>query len=396
MIDLPYTLFIRVCIYRDESGSYFTDDLWQQDLAAHFTYISDFRLCCPVEPLEHAEGEMVRIEGLHDRNIIRLKRDGGWGSVARNLIPNFRSVARALRSTKIAHSDGAGWAFPLSYYLLILHLFYKFHWIIVIESSFWMKPKIGPVTPRQTLRHFMNLWLIRACLRRADARIFTQDWYRRVLTNTTKANLIAPAVWVTADQIITPAQIEPDTAQSKRPLRVLFPSRLIASKGVQTVMDTITLLAENGVAAKIDIMGSGPLEETCRDFCAGLSEKQSAFIDPVPYGAPFFDVVRSYDAVIVANMQDEQPRIVFDANSQGVPCIATQTEGLNDLVIEGETGYQFPIDDSGALSNILTRIASGDLPLQPLKAQALAFAKSHTHTQMHQTRAAFLKDVLDL
>jgi hypothetical protein len=44
----------------------------------------------------------------------------------------------------------AGWAFPISFYILPLSYPYRFIWVVVIESPFWMKPA-GGAGLRQTV-----------------------------------------------------------------------------------------------------------------------------------------------------------------------------------------------------------------------------------------------------
>ncbi|MCQ6497982.1 glycosyltransferase family 4 protein, partial [Vibrio parahaemolyticus] len=81
--------------------------------------------------------------------------------------------------------------------------------------------------------------------------------------------------------------------------------------------------------------GMGPLADECRRFAqAHKGRIQVRFLDPVPYGAPFFELLRSYHGMVLANRQDEQPRVIFDAFSQAVPVIATRTRGICDIVTE--------------------------------------------------------------
>lgn len=397
MIKEPYTLFSRIILYRDTDGTYYTDLLWEHDLKAHLTYITDFRICCPVEPLRANVGDVTQIIGLCDEKVIPLRQDRGWGSVIGNVVPNFWQVRRAVKSTRIAHSGGAGWAFPLSYYLRLLRWFYSFQWIIVIESSFWMKPKMGPVSLRRRLSHHLHIAMLRSCVRQATARIFTQDGYRQIFLGHHDGALVAPAVWVNEDQILDHPPMNPTGS----PLRLVFPARLVASKGVGTVLAAVIQIEErlrgsDTPLPRIDIVGSGPLEDICRTFCANRPDTQMQFLDPVPYGEPFLRLIRAYDAVIVANEQDEQPRIVFDAYSQALPVIGTRTIGMLDILFEGETGYGFEIGDAASAARIVCDLAADPSALQNMRANALAFARNHTHASMHQIREEFLQRTLGL
>src|SRR5205085_7952338 len=96
----------------------------------HLDYISDFRICCPVVYTDDTQG-LEEITHLSIKRIFALRKDYGWRSVAANLFPNFAGVIEACKGANIVHSGGAGWAFPLSFYLLLLRPFFTFQWVIV-------------------------------------------------------------------------------------------------------------------------------------------------------------------------------------------------------------------------------------------------------------------------
>ena len=196
MIEESYTLFGRIRLFRDAKGIYATAPLWQRDLALHFGYIRDFRICCPVTQVEAIPDGQAVVEGLADENVTAIREDFGWFSVLRNFIPNGRQVWRALRKTKIAHSGGAGWAFPIAYYLLAFRPFLRFQWVMLIESSFYRVAKGQRAGLRRRLGHYFHSALVRFCVRSADARVFTSQAYRDLFLGSSQKSLIAPAIWV--------------------------------------------------------------------------------------------------------------------------------------------------------------------------------------------------------
>ncbi|WP_300039368.1 glycosyltransferase [uncultured Roseobacter sp.] len=404
MIAGTYTLFTRIPLYSGPGGTCYAGDLWEKDLSEHLSYIPGFRICCPVLPAEAAPGNIRPVSGLDSKDVIALAPDGGWGSVLRNLLPNFRRVLHAVRSTEIVHSGGAGWAFPLSYYIVLLRPFLSFKWIMVIESSFWMKAENQRPSLRQWASHHFNMAMVRHCLRHADAHIFTQKWYQDVLSDRDRGTPvhIAPAVWVSDVDILDPRAHANMQPKRQGPARLFFPARLVADKGVDTVLEAIRIFscaqpAGSVPQLEITVMGTGDMAGTCRAFAqdphSGVTVR---FLPPVDYGAPFLSALRGYEAVIIANRKPEQPRIVFDAFSQGVPCIASKTPGIETLVSEQETGWLFEKDDARALADLFQKAVDAQQTLEDMGVQALAAAKNWTHTRMHEDRAAFLKEVLEL
>lgn len=401
MIHLTYTLFSRIPVYADINGKLFTDKLWRKDLELHFNYIDDFRLCCPVVPLAMAPKGMEAIIGLDLLKVTAIHKDVGWLSVAKNLIPNFFKVAAALRQTHIAHSGGAGWAFPLSFYILLLRPFLRFQWIIVIESSFWMKPKGKRPSVKQWVSHQLYTVLLGAALRRADARIFTQRGYQRYFQIDDERSLIAPAVWVDEDRIISGEDRQKQMLTlSAGGIRLLFPARMIAEKGADVVMRAITILDSMGSEelppTAIDMVGEGPMAKECREFAEAHSGPVKVrFLDAVPYGEAFFDLLRGYHAILLANQQEEQPRVIFDAFSQGVPVISSDTSGVRDVTIENGNALLFRINDADGLARQILRFVTDQNLRLKLMDGALIASSGKTHLEMHRLRSLFLNEVLN-
>jgi glycosyltransferase involved in cell wall biosynthesis len=115
----------------------------------------------------------------------------------------------------------------------------------------------------------------------------------------------------------------------------------------------------------------------------------------VPYGAPLFALIREYDAIVVPTISDEQPRIVFDAYSQAVPVLASDTAGLCSCVRNGETGLLTAANDATALVAVLLYVSQHRSELKQLGLQSLKYAHEMTHQEMHRQRVVLLKDMLD-
>jgi glycosyltransferase involved in cell wall biosynthesis len=243
-------------------------------------------------------------------------------------------------------------------------------------------------------------------LRTADARIFTQDGYRRFFGIEKQGSLIAPAVWVDESNIISHAeQTKRLEGLPKDTVHLLFPARLVPDKGSDLVLAAVSrvelLLKERYESApfriRVDLIGAGPLEKDCRDFAAhhhGAIEVR--FLDPVPYGKPFFLLLGTYHAIVLANRQEEQPRVIFDAFSQGVPVISSRTSGVCDIVKEGQNALLYDVDNADGLAQQILAFAADTALRQELSWNALDSVQGYSHLGMHQTREKFLKETLAL
>lgn len=403
MIEGRYTLFTRAPIYVDADGMIWAKRLWAKDLHLHLNYIEAFHLCCPLESLPAQPGDLVRVEALPRARVIALKLDRGWGSVFRNIMPNFMAVRRAVAASKIVHSGGAGWAFPLSFYILPLSYPRRFFWIMLIESSFWMKPTEGRASLRQIISHHIHASLLRRALKRADARIFTQEGYRDFFGIGPERSLVAPAVWIDDEVVLSPEAQEARLATlPESPVRFLFPARLVRDKGVETILAAIEKLSDRlaqediPVAVEIDLMGQGAMKETCAAFIAAHTGPVTVrLLDPLPYGTPFFSHLSQYHGVLLANRKREQPRIIFDVYSQGVPVISSDTDGVRQVVVDGQDALLYPVDDADGLVEAILRFARDPTLRQSMSRQALDRVQGFSQQRMHQEREIFLKRCLE-
>lgn len=402
MIRGRYTLFSRVPLYVDIDGTVWASLIWHKDLDLHLNYIEDLYLCCPLEALPEDKEGFLPLERLPRSRVEPLRRDRGLLSVLRNLVPNFLTVRRAVAASRIVHSGGAGWAFPLSFYILPLSVTRRFFWIVLIESSFWMKPPDGKTTPREFLSHHLHAGLLRQALRRADARVFTQEGYREFFGIGPERSLIAPAVWIDDDVILSPeAQAARLAALPRSKVRLLFPARLVPEKGVDTILEAVGFLSHrlacetDTVEVEIDLIGQGEMAETCRRFAKDNPGPVTVrLLEPLPYGPAFFALLRRYHGVVLANRHQEQPRIVFDAFSQGVPVISSNTAGVRQVVARERNALLFPVGDAASLADAMFRFARDPALRGALSERALQDVRGFSQRRMHEEREAFLKRCL--
>ena len=402
MIDLPYTVFVELPIYRNKQGQLFCDSLWAKDLRLHLTYISHFSLCCPVIKDKIPQGyESITQENIDDigiKQVFELRYCVGFMSTFINFFPNFFTVWQAAKYSKIVHSAGSGWPFPSTFYLVFLWPFMHFKWVVNIESSFWMLSRSSKVTPRAWLSHHAHKILLGIALKMADARIFTQTFYQQYfLGQDNSRSMINAASWVDAEKIISKESLIQNQAQkSNTHLKLIFPTRLIADKGVHVLIEAVERLKKMNTKVELTIMGSGDLQPLCKQTCTTVHPTvKLKFLEALPYDSIFFNTLQMYDLIVVANLKEEQPRNIFDAFSQGLGAIASQTKGVQDITSSSNTVY-FDVGNAESLANIINELSVNKAKVHELGLAALTSMLQTTHANMHETRRIFLEKTLAL
>ena len=395
MINLNYTIFIEIPLYRNQLNQIFCDPLWAKDIRLHLNYISNFSLCCPVINGD-APGGFEDISATNIKHIYALAPSTGFGSVFYHFFPNFWRILKAVKQTEVAHSGGAGWPFPSTFYLVFIRFFAQFKWIVVIESSFWMLSATDKMTFRNWFSHHIHRILLGAALKKADARIFTQTFYRQYfLGDDASRTLINPATWIDENKIISKTSLLTRLAScSNQTLKLIFPARLTHEKGVQLLLDAIVILKQLETPVEMTIIGTGKLEGLCQEACnTKHSTVKLKFCKAMPYDDQFFTALQAYHLVIVANLKEEQPRIVFDAFSQGLGVVAPTTTGILDITTDSNTLY-FEPGDASSLAQTINKATNNMNEVFLLGVNGLASVNQKTHLNMHGTRRVFLEKVL--
>ena len=189
------------------------------------------------------------------------------------------------------------------------------------------------------IRDLMARW---SC-NRAHLALFTQFHYRDALCAKNRENAyVAPAVWVNEGDILDLAAAEAAWASKlNEPVRLLFAGRLSLAKGIGVLLAALRSLDAQGIEVRIDMVGQGDQRGICLRAAAELHSVRLSILEPSPYGEPFFKLLRHYHALVVPSLTHEQPRVVFDANAQAVPVIASDTDGLRPHVEHGKTAGLF-------------------------------------------------------
>jgi glycosyltransferase involved in cell wall biosynthesis len=114
----------------------------------------------------------------------------------------------------------------------------------------------------------------------------------------------------------------------------------------------------------------------------------------VPYDKSFFAALKGFDVLVVPSLADEQPRVVYDAYSQAVPVLASDTAGLRQCVEHGVTGVLFAVNDAAALKESIVSLEKDRDALARFAPEAVKKARSLTHQEMHRRRWRLLASAL--
>ncbi len=397
----PYLLVLfSVPLYVDSLGRRHVERLWAKDLERHLAYLSDLTLCSYAGTWPGEGADLVCLE---DSPAFLGLRTVSFARPAGLIHALWRAPATALRlwgevgRCRIVHSSVAAWPIPEAWFVTPIARWRRRRHVIVVESAFWRGPlqDAGASFVRRCWSRLQER-AARWCLDRADLAIFTHDGYRQSLLSRPAQGHVIEASWLDDAWVIDTAAVEAGVADKlacKR-MRLAFFGRLTREKGVLDAVAACLQLERSGAEVELDIYGEGPLLAELRLLAARSADSRIRLCGTLPYGTPMLERLRTYAAVLVPTCTDEQPRIVYDAFSQGVPVIASDTSGHRQCVRPGVTGLLFDNGSAVSLAGSIA-VALGDQARWLAQARAcVEEARRHTHVSMHQRRRLLLERLL--
>jgi len=402
-IKSRYLLVINIPLYTGASGLSYADQLWFKDLTAHLSYLEDFTIACPrliQEPPLHARSleDDTRYSTV---KFVNLPGTPSLGWAMLSLPVTVWKLWRAILQADIVHSGVGGWPMPLGWITIPLSILLRKKTVTIVESAAWRLQPGLPFSYKSELRANVYEHLARWCMSHTDLAIFTQEEYRQSLLPDSHPDRghVIHASWIDEDVILSNQQFA-HAWQEKMPtpssgIKVLYAGRLDVEKGVLVLLEAITLISSKNIMLELGILGTGPLAESCKALSDSLTGSTSVrMLGTVQYGPQLFEVIRQFHVVVVPSISDEQPRIVYDAYSQGVPVLCTNTAGLRDCVFAGRTGRLVDPNNAQLLSQALEEAAAAPQELRKMGLTSLDVARTMTHQRMHSERKRLIFDLL--
>jgi len=390
-------------VYIDKDGKRWLDRLWAIDARAHLNHIQRLSIACPFVPIHEHQAQLMAVESdplLRQITFVELPWTASRLRAILQLPSMCSSLWRAIRANDIVHMGIAGWPYPLGWLGWPIAKLQSKATIVNVESAPWRSDSESPSRLKR-LQCWIYESLGRGIVRRADMRFFTTAQYRLTLGSSDNArDIVVEATWIPQNQVIDAEALEMlleyRANDSAGPLRIGFFGRITAEKGIYILTGALRATSRL-VNVSIDIFGDGPdlvaLRETiASDACLD----RARLCGMVDYGPELFERLRDYDYLIVPSLGDEQPRIVYDAYSQGIPVLSSDTTGLRQCVREGETGLFFGKGDTAGLTALFSRIdsESGRNARPAMARRCAAVARTMTHAAMHEKRASVIANWL--
>jgi glycosyltransferase involved in cell wall biosynthesis len=383
---MPYSLCLANVIPALRRGDqYLTIDQWVMDLEVQQRQCTRLTLVCEI--LDQAPAswkftlpvppgiEVVDIASLDDDSAdLAFLRGFEAVQVASN--QTWRELWRMRRLQRLARHAGA-------------------KTLVAISSNRARTVLLNAASqgPLKRLRARLRSWDIAATLRhmsaRADGAFGVGEGLRPLFSGRCPTVHVGMSSWIRRSQLEGLEALHAPHAFALRGARLCTASRLERMKGVHMAVAAFAHhLQGGGRDFSLTVLGDGPERAELEQQAAQQAPGRVHFTGKLNYADEFPAALREHAMVLFANLNDEQPRAVFDAIAAGsipiCPRIPTyEVMGLPSLLY-------YPRGDEAALAQAVLRVdALADK--SALLAQLRAVGERFTFESMHEQRARWVE-----
>jgi len=140
----------------------------------------------------------------------------------------------------------------------------------------------------------------------------------------------------------------------KNKIIILYLGTIKKIKGIETLIDAFMDLELKYVQnknVKLIICGDGPLKESLEKKIDSMGFKEHikflGFVDDQTK----LEYLKLADIYVIPSHFEAQSISLLEAMSNGLPIIGSDTNGINNLIVDGDNGLLFPVDNQDILKN---------------------------------------------
>lgn len=144
-------------------------------------------------------------------------------------------------------------------------------------------------------------------------------------------------------------------SQPERKRQLVFVGRLVAEKGLDTLLQSVRRLAERGLRPQLSIVGSGPEQARWQDLTKELGLEAQVEFRGSKRGAEVSALLNEHQVLVVPSRYDEPFGVVaLEGIACGCAVIASSGGGLPEAI--GPCGITFPNGDINTLADALEQL----------------------------------------
>lgn len=235
--------------------------------------------------------------------------------------------------------------------------------------------------PGPLFRNLISHALVRRFANRCDAVVVptgSTEEYLRLIGVKRPVHVQPTGIDVAAFDALTDATVD-DLRQrlGLQGRRVLISvSRLSREKNIEFMIDAMAPLLRRHPDWVVLLVGDGPLRDDLQHAIArrGLTDQWRLTGTVPPEQLPQY--YRLAELFLFASRSETQGMVILEAMAARLPVVVVRSSGIDDVVVDGETGYKTPLNRDVWRRRVAEILANPELR-QRLATQAHQFARQH-------------------
>ncbi len=155
----------------------------------------------------------------------------------------------------------------------------------------------------------------------------------------------------------------------------IFVGRLVSDKGVNELIEAFNKLSSEYEKIKLLLVGGYESEldpllpETVKIINSNKNILPSGWVDDV---CPYFKIS---NVLVFPSYREGFPNVVMQAGAMALPCIVSNINGCNEIIIEGENGTIIPTKNSSVLYDKMAQIFKKEIHFDPQRCRDLIVSR---------------------
>lgn len=182
---------------------------------------------------------------------------------------------------------------------------------------------------------------------------------------------------------LLPMPAFPDREPIRNPVRLVSVGRLVEKKGFFRQLLILAGFRDAGIDFTMRIIGEGPLRDKIERAIdtSRLGDRVQLTgwmsVEDAMGEMKQADVLLHTGRIARSGDRDGLPNVLGEAMSVGAVVMATPGEGVSEAVIDGETGFLCPLDDTSAWLSVLRRLRDEPETVLRVRRNARDWVEAH-------------------
>ncbi len=146
-----------------------------------------------------------------------------------------------------------------------------------------------------------------------------------------------------------------DPPRPEKTVNILFAGSFIPGKGADILLKAVYKLKQEKI--HLFLAGQGPLEQELKNMSKQLAiEHLVSFEGQIPPGRQMANIMGKSHILALPSHHEGRSNVIVEAMASGRPVVASDTEGIRELVENSKAGYLFDVGNADSLAEAMLKL----------------------------------------